>query len=249
MIRARKTIRQRDVPMSDSLGEDLHPVLRRIYLARGIDDARLLDRRINVLHKPGSMQGIERAAQRLASAVQSEESILIVGDFDADGATGTAVAIRALQAMGCSKTSFCVPNRFEFGYGLSRALVESLKPPYPAVLVTVDNGISSIEGTVAAVDRGMEVIVTDHHLPGPELPAAYAIVNPNQPGDEFPSKAMAGVGVVFYLMSQVRSVLREAGWFNASRPEPNLAVSGPFRGIVLRAVGRFDPNESCPTDL
>jgi single-stranded-DNA-specific exonuclease len=159
----------------------------------------------------------------VAAAVQSGDAIMIVGDFDADGATGTAVAIRALRAMGCANTSFCVPNRFEFGYGLSRALVESREPPYPAVLITVDNGISSVDGTAAAVERGMDVVITDHHLPGPELPAAHSIVNPNQHGDEFPSKAIAGVGVVFYLMTRVRSVLRESGWFTAGRKEPNLA--------------------------
>ncbi len=156
-------------------------------------------------------------------AVKAGDSILIVGDFDADGATGTAVAIRSLRSMGSANTSFCVPNRFEFGYGLSKALVVSLEPPYPSVLITVDNGISSVEGVRAATERGMDVIITDHHLPGTELPAAYSIVNPNQPGDDFPSKSIAGVGVVFYLMLRVRSTLRQEGWFDAVRPEPNLA--------------------------
>jgi single-stranded-DNA-specific exonuclease len=223
MINVKKTIRQRQSGQSDQLPADLHPVLRRVYLARGILSPDQLDRSTRKLLLPDKLSGIDSAARRVAAAVQSGDAIMIVGDFDADGATGTAVAIRALRAMGCANLSFCVPNRFEFGYGLSRALVESREPPYPAVLITVDNGISSVDGTAAAVERGMDVVITDHHLPGPELPAAHSIVNPNQHGDKFPSKAIAGVGVVFYLMTRVRSVLREAGWFTAGRKEPNLA--------------------------
>ena len=220
---AAKTIKQRRLPSEDHLPAELDPVLRRVYLSRGIKDAIQLERGLGILHKPGSLSGITVAAQRVADAIRGGEHILIVGDFDADGATGTAVAIRALKGMGSKRVSYCVPNRFEFGYGLSRALVESVAQPYPTVLITVDNGISSVDGTAAATEKGMDVVITDHHLPGRVLPDACAIVNPNQPGDEFPSKAVAGVGVVFYLMSRVRSVLRDDGWFESGRQEPNLA--------------------------
>ena len=239
MINARKTIRQRELPGTDNLPEELNPVLRRIYLARGVDSAGQLDLQLSVLHKPGSLGGIEAAAQRVAHAIQAGEHILVVGDFDADGATGTAVAVKALKTMGAKTVTYCVPNRFEFGYGLSKALVESIEAPYPDVLITVDNGISSIDGTNAATDLGVDVVITDHHLPGPTLPRAFAIVNPNQPGDEFPSKAIAGVGVVFYLVSQVRTVLRESGWFDKNTREPNLA--GLLDLVALGTVADLVP--------
>lgn len=203
--------------------DSLHPVIRRILLARNISDEKSLDLKLGRLQPPTSLSGISEAADILADAVVTGKSILIVGDFDADGATGTAVAVRALHLMGADNVDFRVPNRFEFGYGLSVGLVETLAEQPPDVLVTVDSGISSNDGVKRARELGCKVIVTDHHLPGEELPAAEAIVNPNCPGDRFPSKNLAGVGVVFYLMSVLRSALRERNWFTLPRNEPNLA--------------------------
>jgi len=217
-------VKQRVVdPGEDSLPASLHPVIRRILLAREITDEAALDLKLGRLQPPTALSGINEAAEILAEAVVSEQSILIVGDFDADGATGTAVAVRALHLMGATNVDFRVPNRFEFGYGLSLALVETLADNPPDVLVTVDSGISSNDGVARARELGCKVVVTDHHLPGEVLPAADAIVNPNCPGDEFPSKALAGVGVVFYLMSVVRTALRSRDWFTVPRKEPNLA--------------------------
>ena len=195
--------------------ESLHPVIRRILLARDITDEKSLDLKLARLQPPSSLSGIGEAAEILADAVVSGQSILIVGDFDADGATGTALAMRALHLMGAAHVDFRVPNRFEFGYGLSLGLVETLANRPPDVLVTVDSGISSNDGVKRARELGCKVIVTDHHLPGAELPEAEAIVNPNCPGDRFPSKNLAGVGVIFYLMSVLRSALRERNWFIA----------------------------------
>lgn len=221
---ANRKVRQREsVAASDTLPGTLHPVIRRVLLARGISDEKSLDLKLGRLESPAALSGIQQAADILADAIVSAKSILIVGDFDADGATGTAVAVRALKLMSAVKVDFRVPNRFEFGYGLSVGLVETLAADPPDVLVTVDSGISSIEGVARARSLGCKVIVTDHHLPGEVLPDAHAIVNPNCPGDQFPSKALAGVGVVFYLMSVVRSALRGHNWFTLPRKEPNLA--------------------------
>ena len=223
MLASRK-VRQRHIgPVSDSLPESLHPVIRRILLARDITDEKSLDLKLGRLQPPGTLSGIREAAEILAEAVVSGQSILIVGDFDADGATGTALGVRALHLMAATNVDFRVPNRFEFGYGLSVGLVETLASDPPDVLVTVDSGISSIEGVKRARELGCKVIVTDHHLPGETLPDAHAIVNPNCPGDDFPSKNLAGVGVVFYLMSVLRSALRERNWFTLPHKEPNLA--------------------------
>ncbi len=221
---ASRKVRQRETgSVSDTLPDTLHPVIRRVLLARDITDGKSLDLKMGRLQPPTTLSGIKAAAGILADAVVSGQSILIVGDFDADGATGTAVAVRALNLMAAVNVDFRVPNRFEFGYGLSVALVETLANDPPDVLVTVDSGISSNDGVARAREMGCKVIVTDHHLPGEVLPAADAIVNPNCPGDKFPSKALAGVGVIFYLMSVVRSALRERDWFTLPRKEPNLA--------------------------
>ena len=223
MLAARKIRRREPAAASHTLPEYLHPVIRRILLARHITDEESLDLKLGRLQSPATLSGVREAAGILAEAIVSGQSILIVGDFDADGATGTAVAVRALRLMAAENVDFRVPDRFEFGYGLSAALVETLATDPPDVLVTVDSGISSIDGVDRARELGCKVIVTDHHLPGEVLPDAHAIVNPNCPGDEFPSKALAGVGVVFYLMSMVRSALRERDWFTLPRNEPNLA--------------------------
>jgi single-stranded-DNA-specific exonuclease len=201
----------------------MHPVIRRVLLARGVTDPGEMSLQLSDMLHPGGLGSIDAAAAILADAVTGEQRILIVGDFDADGATGTALAVLSLCAMGCRKVDFRVPNRFEFGYGLTVPLVETLAAAPPDLLVTVDSGISCIAGVERARQLGCRVIVTDHHLPGEVVPMADAIVNPNCTGDPFPSKAMAGVGVVFYLLSVLRRVLRERGWFGKSRPEPNLA--------------------------
>jgi len=206
-----------------NLFDDLHPVLRRILLARGITRPEDLRLELRSMLPPGGLSGIDKAASLVVAAVMQNKRILIVGDFDADGATGTAVAILSLQAMACEQLDFRVPNRFEFGYGLSVPLVDTLSGDPPDLLITVDSGISCIDGVARARELGCQVIVTDHHLPGEHIPDADAIVNPNCTGDVFPSKAMAGVGVIFYLMTVVRSVLRDKGWFAGRRKEPNLA--------------------------
>ena len=221
---ANRKVRQRQTrSVSDTLPGSLHPVIRRILLARDITDEHSLDLKLGRLQTPAALSGIQEAAEILADAVVSGQSILIVGDFDADGATGTALAVRALHLMAAGDVDFRVPNRFEFGYGLSVGLVETLANHPPDVLVTVDSGISSNEGVQRARELGCKVIITDHHLPGDQLPDAHAIVNPNCPGDQFASKNLAGVGVVFYLMSVLRSALRERNWFTLPRKEPKLA--------------------------
>ena len=221
---ANRKVRQRQTrSVSDTLPGSLHPVIRRILLARDITDEHSLDLKLGRLQTPAALSGIQEAAEILADAVVSGQSILIVGDFDADGATGTALAVRALHLMAAGDVDFRVPNRFEFGYGLSVGLVETLANHPPDVLVTVDSGISSNEGVQRARELGCKVIITDHHLPGDQLPDAHAIVNPNCPGDQFASKNLAGVGVVFYLMSVLRSALRARNWFTLPRKEPKLA--------------------------
>ena len=183
-----------------------------------------LEQGLNGLHPPDLLANVEAAAELLAAVLTAGGRILIVGDFDADGATSTALAIRALRSMGAEAVDYLVPNRFDFGYGLSPEIVEVAQERRPDVIVTVDNGISSLAGVAAANAAGIAVLVTDHHLPGPELPDAAVIVNPNLPGDPFPSKSLAGVGVIFYVMLALRSHLRATGWFvGRAITEPNLA--------------------------
>jgi len=218
-------IRRRTLPpANDRLPKDLHPVSRRVLLARGVSDAAALTLDLRSMHPPDGLSGLAPAGELLADAVMQDRSILIVGDFDADGATGTALALLALRAMGGKRVDFRVPNRFEFGYGLTVPLVDTLQEAPPDLLVTVDSGIACLDGVARARALGCRIIVTDHHLPGDDLPAADAIVNPNCPGDGFPSKALAGVGVMFYLLGVVRGALRDRGWFGPARPEPNLAA-------------------------
>src|SRR5262245_6631890 len=206
----------REIP---DFGARLHPVLSRIYSSRGVSTAAELDLSLTGLLPPDALAGAGQAARIIADAVRDSRHIKIVGDFDADGATATAVAIKALRAFGAARVSFLVPNRFEFGYGLTPEIVELARRDAPDLLVTVDNGVSSIDGVRAAKSHGVAVVITDHHLPGRELPAADAIANPNLEGSSFPSKALAGVGVVFYVLSIVRRLLREAGWFSQTRSE------------------------------
>ena len=201
--------------------EGIHPVLARILAARGVSARIDLDDAMAGLLPPDSMLGIDRAAGLLADAIAAKKRLLIVADYDCDGATACAVGIRALRAFGAD-CSWLVPNRFRTGYGLSPEVVALAAPLKPDVIITVDNGIASVEGVEAARALGIEVIITDHHLPGDTLPRASSIVDPNQPGCGFASKHLAGVGVMFYVMLALRAALRRRGAF-AQREQPNLA--------------------------
>lgn len=199
-------------------------VLQRIYAARGIGSETQLDMRLQALLPFHKLTDIDKACDRLEQALTNQERILIIGDFDADGATSTALAVNALRTFGAQHVDFLVPNRFEYGYGLTPAIVEVAQRQSPHLIITVDNGIASIDGVNAAREAGIDVLITDHHLPGEELPKACAIVNPNQPHDIFPSKSMAGVGVIFYTMLALRRRLIERGFFAANQiPEPNMS--------------------------
>ena len=203
------------------LGE-LPALLARLYAARGVRSAEELDKALGRLLPYQQLKGIEGAVDLLVQALQQRQRILIVGDFDADGATASSVGVLGLRQLGAAQVDYLVPNRFEYGYGLTPEIVAVALQRQPDLLVTVDNGISSVEGVAAAKAAGLRVLVTDHHLPGPQLPAADAIVNPNQPGCSFPSKSLAGVGVMFYVLLALRARLREMSWF-VGRAEPNLA--------------------------
>ena len=198
------------------------PLLARILSSRGVLSSDDLDHSLRGLLAPDSFLGIREAATILAEALESDSSILIVGDFDADGATSCTLMVTGLRAMGARQVNYLVPDRFKFGYGLTPEIVDVAVQFKPDVIVTVDNGIASVEGVAHANALGIPVVVTDHHLPGNDLPAAAAIVNPNQVGCKFPSKALAGVGVAFYLLSVLRAELRNRNWF-AHHPEINLA--------------------------
>ncbi len=218
---ARKIVRREIPTESDNLG-DLHPVLRRVLKARGIHDSAQIHHSLGDLIPPSELLGIDTAAERLVLAIQQQESLLIVGDYDVDGATSTVVALQGLRALGALHVTYSVPNRFEYGYGLSTRMAEHVIELQPKVVITVDNGISSIDGVRLLKEAGISVVVTDHHLPGDVLPDADAIVNPNQPGCRFPSKALCGVGVMFYLLLAVREQLDRQEWF-VSRKKPALA--------------------------
>ena len=201
----------------------LPEALKRVYANRGITDPAALSLTLDQLHPPRQLKGIEEAAELLADAIEGDGRVLIIGDFDADGATSSAMAVSVLRQMGLREVAYLVPNRFEFGYGLTPEIVELAAAQMPDLIVTVDNGISSVEGVAAAQAMGISVLVTDHHLPGAQLPTAEVIVNPNQPGCAFPSKALAGVGVMFYVLSALRAELRERRWFDSQGlSEPNL---------------------------
>ena len=199
----------------------LHPLLARLYAARGITHAGELDTSLRQLLPPEALTGTRAAAILLADAIEAGARMVIVADYDCDGATACAVGVRALRAFGAD-VHYLVPDRITLGYGLTPAMVEIAARLEPEVLITVDNGIASIEGVAAARAHGMATVITDHHLPAAELPDADVIVNPNQPGCDFPSKALAGVGVMFYTMLALRAELRERGAFTG-RKEPNLA--------------------------
>jgi single-stranded-DNA-specific exonuclease len=226
MTLAEKRIVRRG-PEADTLNGlpgDLHPVLRRIYCTRQVRSAIELDRSLERLASPDALKGMAQAVALLAWALRERRRILVLADFDVDGATSCALMLRALRALGARDVEYLVPNRFEYGYGLTPEIVAVAVQRKPDLLVTVDNGISSIDGVRAAQAQGIKVLITDHHLAGLELPPADAIVNPNQPGCEFPSKALAGVGTAFYTMLALRAHLRATAWFTEQNiAEPNLA--------------------------
>jgi len=205
-------------------GQDLPPILRRLYAARGVNSDDQLSYTLRHLASPLQLRGIDRAVVLLADAIEKQQRVLILGDFDADGATSTAVALLGLGMLGLKHVDFKVPSRFSDGYGLTPGIIHRLQDegPLPDLMVTVDNGIAAVEGVRAARELGMLVVVTDHHLAGDELPQADAIVNPNQPGCEFISKNAAGVGVMFYVLTALRKHLRELG--RLPDPEPNLGT-------------------------
>jgi len=219
----------------------LHPVLQKVFSHRKVRAPEEIEYSLANLTGFNQLKGIDEAAKIIVNAIKSNQKILIVGDFDADGATSTAVSLRVLKMFGHSNVTSLVPNRFNFGYGLSPELVEVACQDKPDLLITVDNGISSIEGVAAARAAGIQVVVTDHHLAGRELPDANAIVNPNQPGCDFPSKNLAGVGVIFYVMLAVRARLREQTYFGDQVAEPNM-------GSVLDLVALGTVADVVPLD-
>lgn len=218
----RKLIKRRETIVDPALFPNTPLLLSRLYAARGVKNEEQLQYELKRLLSP-ALKGLEAALELLVAALRLEQKIMIVGDFDADGATSTALAIRCLRAFGHNNVEFLVPNRFDYGYGLTPEIVDVASQRAPDLIITVDNGIASLQGVERAHELGIRVLVTDHHLPGAVLPDADAIVNPNQPGCEFLSKSAAGVGVVFYVMTALRTRLRELGWFTEKNPEPNLA--------------------------
>ncbi|MGN2250282.1 DHHA1 domain-containing protein [Frateuria sp. GZRe14] len=276
------TLRRRLVAGApEGWSDAVHPVLRQVYAARGVLHPAQAEHRLRHLLAPQALGGLDRAVALLIEAITGDWSIVIAGDYDCDGATGTALAVRGLRLLGARRVDYVIPNRFAHGYGLSPALVASLEPA-PQLIVTVDNGVASIAGVAAAKARGIRVIVTDHHLPGDQLPAADALVNPNvlevracghgEPACEsctgdarmnqaFASRALAGVGVMFYLLLAVRAELRGRGAF-AGREEPDLGnlldlvalgtvadlVPLDFNNRVLveAGIGRIRSGRACP---
>lgn len=212
-------------PGAAALGASRTPaeLLAALYVQRGLSDPGEATPGLAALHPADALRGIDQAVELLAHHLRKDSHLLIVADYDADGATGGALAVQGLRALGATRVSSLIPSRFAYGYGLSPAVVEAAAPARPDLLITVDNGIASLAGVARARELGIPVLVTDHHLPGEHLPEAAAIVNPNQPGCGFPSKHLAGVGVVFYLLVATRGHLRAHGWFGPHRPEPNLA--------------------------
>lgn len=226
-------IKQRQVPQSLAHLSAYPPVLQRIYASRGINHEAELEKGLQALIPFTLLKDIDKACARLEQALRTQQRLLIIGDFDADGATSTALAVSALKAMGAEQVEFLVPNRFEFGYGLTPGIVDVAKKWQPDLIITVDNGIASIEGVEAANQAGIDVLITDHHLPAEVLPAACAIVNPSQVGDDFPSKSIAGVGVIFYVMLALRRQLINSGWFSSQ----GLAETNMAQFLDLVALG------------
>lgn len=228
-----KKIVRRHVPDDCDLPDSLHPVIKRVYAARSIKSSDELDYSLSSLLPFNTLSNIDKAVLLLQEVLEKKTRVLIVADFDADGATSCALAIRGLTMMGVKDIVYIVPNRFEYGYGLTLEIVDVALDYEPDLLITVDNGISSIAGVKHAKENGVKVLVTDHHLPGDLLPNADAIVNPQLEGDLFPSKNLAGVGVVFYLLLALRSKLREEGWFEKN----NIAIPNLAQLLDIVALG------------
>ena len=219
-----RLVKRRVANSTLNLPDSMHPLLRRVYSQRKIKHVEELELGLENLIPPERFKGIDAAIELLIDALRQQQRVLIVADFDADGATSCVVALTALRQFGYQHTDYIVPNRFDYGYGLTPEIVELAKTRNPDLIITVDNGISSIEGVAAAKLAGIKTLITDHHLPGADAPNADAIVNPNQNGCNFPSKSIAGVGVIFYVMLALRARLRETNWFEEnSIAEPNLA--------------------------
>ncbi|OOF20561.1 single-stranded-DNA-specific exonuclease RecJ [Salinivibrio sp. IB574] len=217
-------IKRRMPTVTPAFSDDIPPLLQRLYANRGLREDSELNRSVAGLHQYQALTGIEGAVALLSEAIATHKSILIVGDFDADGATSSALSVKALRMMGATRVDYLVPNRFDDGYGLSPEVVDQAAERDADLIMTVDNGVSSLAGVAHAKALGMQVVVTDHHLPGEQLPDADAMVNPNLNDCGFPSKALAGVGVAFYLMLALRAHLREQGWFEQQGIAiPNLA--------------------------
>ncbi|ESE86201.1 ssDNA exonuclease RecJ [Salmonella enterica subsp. indica serovar 6,14,25:z10:1,(2),7 str. 1121] len=223
-MKQQRQLRRREADETAELPADLPPLLRRLYASRGVRSARELERSVKGMLPWQQLSGIDNAVEILYNAFRESIRIIVVGDFDADGATSTALSVLGMRALGCDNISYLVPNRFEDGYGLSPEVVDQAKARGAQLIVTVDNGISSHAGVAHAKALGIPVIVTDHHLPGDTLPDAEAIINPNLRDCEFPSKSLAGVGVAFYLMLALRTFLRDNGWVDERGiAPPNLA--------------------------
>ncbi|EEC7126826.1 single-stranded-DNA-specific exonuclease RecJ [Salmonella enterica subsp. diarizonae] len=224
-MKQQRQLRRREADeTAELLLADLPPLLRRLYASRGVRSARELERSVKGMLPWQQLSGMDNAVEILYNAFREGIRIIVVGDFDADGATSTALSVLGMRALGCDNISYLVPNRFEDGYGLSPEVVDQAKARGAQLIVTVDNGISSHAGVAHAKTLGIPVIVTDHHLPGDTLPDAEAIINPNLRDCEFPSKSLAGVGVAFYLMLTLRTFLRDKGWFDERGiVPPNLA--------------------------
>jgi single-stranded-DNA-specific exonuclease len=211
-------------PEKSKFSDDVSPFLQKIFQSRGLFSDSDLNLNLTQLPSPDKLLGLDTAVGHLVDALEMQKKILIVGDFDADGATSSALMMLALRAMGFESVDFLVPNRFDYGYGLTPEIVELAQQKTPDIIITVDNGISSVDGVACANKLGIKVIITDHHLPGKVLPDAAAIINPNQPDCEFPCKNLAGVAVAFYLLSALRAKLRTNQWFEKnSLPVPNMA--------------------------
>lgn len=238
-------IRQRDVPPRSVWALEqagVHPLLARLFAARGVQSPDELDENLQHLLPPEGLHGAKEAAAFLADALEQQRALCIVADYDCDGATACAVALRGLRTLGAQRVSYLVPDRVVDGYGLTPPIAQRVKESGADVLITVDNGIASVEGVAAANALGLSVLVTDHHLPGPDLPAARVIVNPNQPGCSFASKALAGVGVMFYVLLALRAELRRRGAFGeAAQPALDPLLPLVALGTVADVV-RLDAN-------
>jgi single-stranded-DNA-specific exonuclease len=236
----KRNIHRRDVPgdLAGTFPDALHPVLRRVYAARKVA-AGELEPSLPQLVPVGELKAARPAAERLADSLTRQERILVIGDFDADGATASALCVSSLRAMGFEDVDFLVPDRFEFGYGLSPQIVDLAAQSAPKLIITVDNGVSSIDGVHRAHEHGIEVLVTDHHLPGAEIPDADFMVNPNVPGEPFPSKNLCGVGVVFYVMAALSRILTERGLIDEAKGRS--IVAGGLDLVALGTVADLVP--------